>query len=477
MNFDVSSTSPSKNTRQNVTCARTDDILSAVAVARESESVCVCVREREERVSRRSVAMEKGKRKALPVVIIPGFMSSGLEVLESGVSKSWIGKRVWLNLQSVGFERLFERQESIKKGKAFSDREYEASIQCKNAWLQHMSLSEDMCRERHGNKVRPIDGLEGVDYLTDSGLTHLVSYVFGPVIQFLKRNSIPVSAAPYDWRVPPSVLEQRDGYFTKTMRHIEKVYAKNGPVVLLCHSLGCKTGHYLLNFVLDHPKGGRRWIQKHIHTFMPVGAPHLGAPKAIRAHVDGDKMGLGPILSERDTLILGRSLGSACWMIPLEPPGSAPFVFLRKEGIVYFSIAPIDVQSLMSQRRDCPELRLVMVVGKKVLTTDFQTLTRNRGRLTFSFNGMFSFPLVELHGAPNVEFQVMLQERGIQAGTKKAEAKQSCCGCIMSCIGCIICCPFKVNSSFFLSRFPLTFCFYIFIVLFVFTLHDLILLD
>ena len=437
----------------------------------------MCVREREERVSRRSVAMEKGKRKALPVVIIPGFMSSGLEVLESGVSKSWIGKRVWLNLQSVGFERLFERQESIKKGKAFSDREYEASIQCKNAWLQHMSLSEDMCRERHGNKVRPIDGLEGVDYLTDSGLTHLVSYVFGPVIQFLKRNSIPVSAAPYDWRVPPSVLEQRDGYFTKTMRHIEKVYAKNGPVVLLCHSLGCKTGHYLLNFVLDHPKGGRRWIQKHIHTFMPVGAPHLGAPKAIRAHVDGDKMGLGPILSERDTLILGRSLGSACWMIPLEPPGSAPFVFLRKEGIVYFSIAPIDVQSLMSQRRDCPELRLVMVVGKKVLTTDFQTLTRNRGRLTFSFNGMFSFPLVELHGAPNVEFQVMLQERGIQAGTKKAEAKQSCCGCIMSCIGCIICCPFKVNSSFFLSRFPLTFCFYIFIVLFVFTLHDLILLD
>ena len=47
-------------------------------------------------------------------------------------------------------------------------------------------------------------------------------------------------AAPYDWRIPPRKLEERDGYFTSVMTKIETLYAKNGntPVVLMGHSMG-----------------------------------------------------------------------------------------------------------------------------------------------------------------------------------------------------------------------------------------------
>lgn len=46
------------------------------------------------------------------------------------------------------------------------EEEYERQLQCKNIWLQHMCLAEDMCSEFEGIEVRPIAGLEGVDYLS-----------------------------------------------------------------------------------------------------------------------------------------------------------------------------------------------------------------------------------------------------------------------------------------------------------------------
>lgn len=40
-----------------------------------------------------------------PVLIIPGFMSSGLAVRKSPHS-SWKGKRLWLNIAAAGFHSL-----------------------------------------------------------------------------------------------------------------------------------------------------------------------------------------------------------------------------------------------------------------------------------------------------------------------------------------------------------------------------------
>lgn len=85
---------------------------------------------------------------------------------------------------------------------------------------------------------------------------------------------------------------------------------------------------------------------------MPVGAPHLGAQKCIRAMIDGDRMGLDAFLEKEEGLMLGRSLGSAPWLFPLEsfdgatPPKSEalpqspplPVVVVRQESAIRISI-------------------------------------------------------------------------------------------------------------------------------------------
>ena len=105
-------------------------------------------------------------------------------------------------------------------------------------------------------------------------------------------------------------------------------------MVLLGHSMGCKVAHYFLNWVLRHgafprtppaahPSSGsgssantpprqslsrsdqrpaeaavlsgaereaqaRLWIAEHVHTFLAVGGPFLGAFKALRAQLSGE---------------------------------------------------------------------------------------------------------------------------------------------------------------------------------------------
>ena len=139
----------------------------------------------------------KGRR---PVLIVPGFMSSGLEVVKSP-TKSWEGKRIWLNLTQVGFQSLHVRGALRKNEEARSVRdlrtdksseqmhqEYLKQIECKSNWVRHMRLKSNLIQEREGVKVRPIQGTSGVDYLSPGALTESLSYVFGPVLKVLKEN-------------------------------------------------------------------------------------------------------------------------------------------------------------------------------------------------------------------------------------------------------------------------------------------------
>lgn len=167
-----------------------------------------------------------------PVLIIPGFMSSGLTVQKSSIVPSWKGKRLWLNLSSLGFHSLhvggaLRRNEEIrstrflnadakrKDGEIVEDasmeemhQQYLKQVECKSQWVEHMRLDLDMMSERKGVEVRPIPGTAGVDYLAPGALTESMSYVFGPVLKLLKavgyKDGVNLDAAPYDWRVPVS---------------------------------------------------------------------------------------------------------------------------------------------------------------------------------------------------------------------------------------------------------------------------------
>mmetsp|Transcript_42358 Transcript_42358/g.102062 ORF Transcript_42358/g.102062 Transcript_42358/m.102062 type:complete len:716 (-) Transcript_42358:1589-3736(-) len=302
----------------------------------------------------------------------------------------------------------------------------------RSLWLQHMMLKRDLVSELDGVEVRNIGGLAGVDYLSPGALTSLLSYVFGPVIDALRKvgydngDKIPgvynLDAAPYDWRIPPQYLEKRDSYMTRTMKKIEKLYSANcnTPVVMVCHSLGCKTGHYFLNYVEEN--FGRDWIDKHIHTYMPIGAPHLGAPSALRSIVTGEKLGLETFLSDAESLAFGRTIGSGPFLIPSTLPLGAPHnAFLRTEGAIEIWLSPnINVQPLFERRLEghAPQkLKLVVVYNnKESLST---TWTEVEGDVesssqTISFGEKFTFTTPPDGPPKNARLTFLLCEPGVR---------------------------------------------------------------
>lgn len=162
--------------------------------------------------------------------------------------------------------------------------------------------------------MRALEGLNGVDYLQHGAVAEASTWVFGKVIRHLKahgysdRNLKAVRKyaraqwmtdflqldhwrfhlqAPYDWRLPPQFLETRDQYFSRLGKMIEgMVQTNHNKVVLLAHSMGCKTCHYFLYWV--HERRGRRWIDQHIHGLFAISGPFLGSPKAFRSTLMGE---------------------------------------------------------------------------------------------------------------------------------------------------------------------------------------------
>jgi len=382
----------------------------------------------------------------LPVIIIPGFMSSGLEIKNSDKRKHWINKRIWLNLKSLGFESF---SKSGRVNYIDEEKKNETSLECVNDWLGHMCLQEDMQNETCGVEIRAIPGLEGVDYLTPGTLTNHLSYVFGPVIDVLKGSGYTennLAAAPYDWRLPPNTLETRDRYFSNLIQKVEELFLKNNntPVVLLCHSLGCKTGHYFLNFA--KARVGQQWLNTYVHTFMPVGAPHIGAPKSIRSLVTGDKMGLDAFLKDEEGLAIARSFGSGPWLMPCKLPKECapPNVWLRKDGLLHIEIMPTDFSPLFQNICPMPKVKICILYGsKKKLTAGFKNHF-HQNYVYFPERFIFSVP----NSPTELEaIQIILYEPGLGLTRKLSET-----GPYYSWM----CCPLR--SFLKILRFPIKYC-------------------
>lgn len=377
----------------------------------------------------------------LPVLIIPGFMSSGLQIVKSTYKEAWEGKRLWLNLHSLGLEAIQFGGRDLRKAAPSEDNEEgecdgEQKV-LRNMWLQHMALADDMVSERPGIQVRNITGLPGVDYLTPGALTNHVSYVFGPVIRALQavgyEGGKSLDAAPYDWRLPPSVLEERDQYFSRTIAQVESMYATNNntPVVLVCHSQGAKIGHYFLNFCKR--VRGQAWLNQFVHTYMPVGGAHLGAPKAVRSIVSGEKMGLDAFLSDSEALIFGRSLGSGIGLIPKELPTEAPsVVYLRGDGAIEVKIKDkIDSDVFLFNRiqeHRPGKLKLTIVFNQSGLSTPFVPIEPDQSVL---FGQTFTFRTHDGVLPPTSSLSFLLCEPGVhlarRSKTRFYERRQMIC--------------------------------------------------
>ena len=432
------------------------------------------------------------EKSRIPILIIPGFMSSGLEVTESTLRPDWVGKRIWINLSSLGFNSIHFAGQSVqqsdqrqghhgrgllsfggntnKKNNSTTlvdddlDENSHQHMKYKSDWLSHMALStDDMTTEREGVKVRPIKGLSGVDYLSPGTLTDHVSYVFGPVIKALMkkggyRDGVDLQASPYDWRLPPTAMEGRDQYFTRTMDMIEDMCSdgQNG-VVLMCHSLGCKVGHYLLTFAKQ--QRGQEWIDRYIHTYMPVGGPHLGAPRALRGVLSGTKMSLDAFLNDDEALSFGRTLGSGPWLFPAELPHGAPScMMVRPQGMLEVRVkTPIDVRCMLEGRAgisQSKQFKLSCVFGKTVVTSEsfhdkhdnYVAFGDERFLFATSSKGPYlDNPDGDNHTGMEGDFQILLLEPGAEIGKYRKRTlwdRMCCCFCCICC--CAVYVPFRL---------------------------------
>ena len=292
----------------------------------------------------------------------------------------------------------------------------------KSTWLQHMTLQADGEADPEGIRVRSVPGLEGVNYLEQGNFVgRATTWVFAKVTDYLQRHGYEeersLRAAPYDWRVPPQILEKRDGYFSRTVRMIEEMSRSNGgrPVVLMAHSMGNKMAHYFLKWVvvnerqgveasalgLARPDGmnGLQWLDRYVHSFFAVAGPFLGSSKACRSTLSGEDMGLGAFLSHGEILTMSRNFGSAPWLMPTNDLAEAkPYhtIYFRKECTVTVAVLSVELTEALGAA--AVEEAWVQVEYKKTKkgktqtrTTRTKLVSAERGGVKLVFKQRFQF--------------------------------------------------------------------------------------
>jgi len=271
----------------------------------------------------KSVGLAKralGYKPKYPVMIVPGLASSALICWETD-KEAWKMERVWVDPFKIGKAAAFQKLSNKMKGKSKKKEDDldEDLNKDQRRWLKHILLAADGVSDPPGIKVRPVDGLSGCDYLSDSPLAKKATYVFGHVIQTLADagyDAMSLDAAPYDWRIPPEHLEVRDHYFTRLKTRVEMMRKINGEkVVLMAHSMGNRCVQYFLEWLKENDE---EWIDENIHAFLALGPPFLGACKSVRAVVSGDQMGLEVFLTAEEGRTMARGSGSLPWLFPMQ---------------------------------------------------------------------------------------------------------------------------------------------------------------
>lgn len=220
---------------------------------------------RADSVGQRSAAA--GMRARHPVVLLPGFITSGLELWQGDeCARPFFRQRWWGTASMVKLLTL--------------------QPQC---WLRHMQLDAATGTDLPGIALRPTAGFGAADYFYGG------FWVWAKLIQALSEIGYTPSnmhMASYDWRLPYAQLEARDRFFSGLTAHIETVTAPPNPAkaVVIAHSMGTVLWTYYAQWVVL-PSGGNRaasWIEDHVHAVALLGGPLLGAHSALGGIVLGE---------------------------------------------------------------------------------------------------------------------------------------------------------------------------------------------
>ena len=211
----------------------------------------------------------EGKVAKHPVIMIPGIITTGLEVWDGeDCIKSYFRQRIW------GTTTMLQ-----------------AMVRDPDCWVRHMSLNTttglDPLQQPFFNRtirIRPSQGFESADFFIGG------YWLWGLMIESLAdigydQNSMYM--ASFDWRLSFSDMEKRDWYLTRLMQQIETLVRMNHEkAAIVAHSMGGNLFHYFMQWVTDrvHPN----WVHDHIQSVILISSPLLGLPKAYFSLLTGD---------------------------------------------------------------------------------------------------------------------------------------------------------------------------------------------
>lgn len=244
---------------------------------------------------------EQGYKAKHPVVIVPGFVTSGLELWQGqDCARKYFRQRMWGTMTMM---------------KTF--------LNDKDCWQRHMALDPVTGLDPKGVKIRAATGLEAVDYFIRG------YWVFDKVIEALADvgyDNINLVSLSYDWRLSMANLEHRDGYFTRMKMAIEMLHTVHKErVAMISHSMGGQVAFGFLQWAEQQEPG---WTDKYVAQFINIAGTMLGVPKAVSAVLSGEMRDTAQLITlasyMTDSLMsrekradLWRTWGSCLTMLPL----------------------------------------------------------------------------------------------------------------------------------------------------------------
>eukprot|EP01035_Chromulina_nebulosa_P017322 gene17322-22863_t len=177
-------------------------------------------------------------------------------------------------------------------------------------------------------KVRPDEGLSAIGELSPGNIyTPPATSIFTSLIRMLADelgyDANNIIGAPYDWRLSPMELENRDSFFTTLKFRIETAVRRHRrPAIIMAHSMGTNLFIYFCDWLRYYDKpsiGWERWVRKHIWAYVGFAAPLLGAPGSLKSVLSGHTFGL--TISEAQARELEITFSSTHFLNPRSTQG------------------------------------------------------------------------------------------------------------------------------------------------------------
>jgi hypothetical protein len=181
-----------------------------------------------------------------PIFLLPGLASTRLVAWKlkkcSGAFSTDIKVQdnVWLNINLL-----------IQMGTI--------NVDCMKECLKLGLNQSDTDDWEMGCKLRPDEGLDAIASLAPGGIGSNMliggtNTVYAWLVQWLADNLgydvTNILGLPYDWRLSPNRMEERDGFLTMTRKRIEAAVATNGqPGIMVAHSMGNVVFRYFLEWL------------------------------------------------------------------------------------------------------------------------------------------------------------------------------------------------------------------------------------